>query len=266
MDQDLADSVVGLEDEIPGLETVLVRDDEYESWLAKFDCRDPDPRIGSDDLFVIRHTGGTSGRPKGVPYTHRSWIDASTLVFFNLPPVLLDDRCLHVAPVSHGSGYMFLPIWASGGINIMHRRFEPAQVLEAIEHHHVGYMFVVSTMLASLVEAPHASGRDLSSMKALMMGGAPVSDATALRAHELFGDAMFQGYGQTEVCFVTMMPSAEWFGVCPGRGRFGRPAGPCRSAPSASSTRTGTPCPRAPRGRSHCARSLSCASSGTTRR
>jgi acyl-CoA synthetase (AMP-forming)/AMP-acid ligase II len=32
----------------------------------------------------------------------------------------------------------------------------------------------------------------------------------------VFGDALFQGYGQTEVCFVTMMPSAEWFGSIPG--------------------------------------------------
>jgi acyl-CoA synthetase (AMP-forming)/AMP-acid ligase II len=216
VDQDLADSVAGLEAEVPGLETVLVRDDKYESWLAKFNSGDPDPAIEPADLFVIRHTGGTSGRPKGVPYTHRSWIDASTLVFFNLPPVLLGDRCLHVAPISHGSGYMFLPIWASGGVNIMHRRFEPEQVLDTIARDRVGYVFVVSTMLASMVDAPRAGERDLSSVKALMLGGAPVSDATALRAHDLFGDALFQGYGQTEVCFVTMMPSAEWFGALPG--------------------------------------------------
>jgi acyl-CoA synthetase (AMP-forming)/AMP-acid ligase II len=42
--------------------------------------------------------------------------------------------------------------------------------------------------------------------------GVGCADATALRAHELFGGALFRGYGQTEACFATMMPAAEWFG------------------------------------------------------
>ena len=172
--------------------------------------------IGPEDVYVIRHTGGTSGRPKGVPYTHRSWIDASTLVFFNLPPVVLGDRCLHVAPVSHGSGYMFLPVWASGGVNVMVDGFDPDEVLATVERERISYMFLVPTMLAGLLDRAESGDRDLSTLKALMIGGAPISDATATRAYAVFGDALFQGYGQTEVCFVTMMPSAEWFASVPG--------------------------------------------------
>jgi acyl-CoA synthetase (AMP-forming)/AMP-acid ligase II len=216
VDADLAGSVAGLEDEIPSLDVIVVRDRDYEPWLAEQSEDDPDVPIDENDVFAIRHTGGTSGKPKGVPYTHRTWIAASTLVFFNLPPVVLGDRCLHVAPISHGSGYMFLPIWSGGGVNVMLPDFEVARVLETIERDRISFMFMVSTMLASLVESPTIDDRDLTSMKALMLGGAPISDATALRAHELFGDALFQGFGQTEVCFVTMMPASEWFGSFPG--------------------------------------------------
>jgi acyl-CoA synthetase (AMP-forming)/AMP-acid ligase II len=216
VDADMAESVTGLDSEIPSLETIVVRDDGYEPWLARLPASDPDLPISPDDLFAIRHTGGTSGKAKGVPYTHRSWIDASTLVFYNLPPVLLGDRCLHVAPISHGSGYMFLPVWASGGASVMLRGFNPEEVLDTIERDRIAYMFMVSTMLATLLGSATVDRRDLSSIKALMLGGAPISEATALHAHEVFGDALFQGYGQTEVCFVTMMPAAEWFGVLPG--------------------------------------------------
>ena len=216
VDEDLAESVRGLADEIPDLEAVIVRDSGYDPWLSAQATKESDVPIDEDDVFAIRHTGGTSGKPKGVPYTHRTWIAASTLVFFNLPPVLLGDRCLHVGPISHGSGYMFLPIWAGGGTNMMLPGFDAEQILDTIERDRVGFMFLVSTMLSSLIESATIADRDLSSMKALMLGGAPVSDATALRAHELFGEALFQGYGQTEVCFATMMPAAEWFGSFPG--------------------------------------------------
>jgi acyl-CoA synthetase (AMP-forming)/AMP-acid ligase II len=50
----------------------------------------------------------------------------------------------------------------------------------------------------------------------VVIAGAPTSDATALRAHEVFGDVLFHGYGQTEVNYVTMMTASEWFGTVPG--------------------------------------------------
>jgi acyl-CoA synthetase (AMP-forming)/AMP-acid ligase II len=216
VDADLAESTAGLQDELPLLEKIIVRDAEYEPWLAKRSDRDPDVSVSEDDVFAIRHTGGTSGKPKGVPYTHRTWIAASTLVFFNFPPVVLGDRCLHVAPISHGSGYMFLPMWAGGGVNMMLPSFDVERVLETIERDHVTFMFLVGTMLANLMESPTIEHRSLGRMKALMLGGAPISDTTALHAHDVFGDALFQGYGQTEVCFATMMPASEWFGSFPG--------------------------------------------------
>ena len=44
--------------------------------------------------------------------------------FYQLPPVDLGDRCLHVGPISHGSGYLFLPVWLGGGCNILYPRFD----------------------------------------------------------------------------------------------------------------------------------------------
>ena len=40
---------------------------------------------------------------------------------FVLPPTDPGDACQHVGPISHGSGYLFLPIWMAGGTNILER-------------------------------------------------------------------------------------------------------------------------------------------------
>ena len=44
-----------------------------------------------------------------------------------------------------------------------------------------------------------------------MIGAAPIQDATALAAREVFGDVLYQGYGQTEVLPVSMMGPRQWF-------------------------------------------------------
>jgi acyl-CoA synthetase (AMP-forming)/AMP-acid ligase II len=89
--------------EVPGL-TVIVRDANYETWLASYPDTDPDPHIDLHDTFIIRHSAGTTGKPKGIAYTHRAWMSTTRDWFYMLPPVVPGDRCLHLAPISHGSG------------------------------------------------------------------------------------------------------------------------------------------------------------------
>ena len=90
-------------------------------------------KIRPEDHYIIRHTGGTTGRSKGVAYTHKAWLACNRDWFYNYPPVEPGDKCLHVGPISHGSGYLFVPIWVWGGCNVMVDRFEPAEVVEIME-------------------------------------------------------------------------------------------------------------------------------------
>jgi acyl-CoA synthetase (AMP-forming)/AMP-acid ligase II len=69
-----AAELAAIRDEPPELEHVLVRDVGYEDWLARQFAVDPDPAIDPEDYFIIRHTGGTTGKSKGVAYTHRAWL------------------------------------------------------------------------------------------------------------------------------------------------------------------------------------------------
>jgi acyl-CoA synthetase (AMP-forming)/AMP-acid ligase II len=211
-----AEAVAGLEDELPELEHVMVRDDGYESWLASQDAGDPDPPIDPSDWYVIRHTAGTTGLPKGVAYSHHAWLAAGRDWFYAWPPVEAGDRCLHVGPISHASGYFFVPTWLSGGSNFMLDHFDAEECLDVMERERIAYMFAAPTMVADLARHPSARGRDWSGLKVLNVGGAPISDDTAHLAHEIFGDALYQVYGQTEAVPVTMMSAKEWFATVDG--------------------------------------------------
>ncbi len=211
VDEKYLPEIDGLQAVLPALEHVIVRDAAYEDWLAAQSMVDPDPPIAPDDNFILRHTGGTTGKSKGVAYSHRAWLAAARDWFYLYPPVEPDDACLHLGPISHGSGYLFMPIWLGGGRNVMVDRFDPAAVLDIFERERIGYLFMVPTMLNAINRVPGVEQRRFPHLKCMLVCAAPIADDTALRAYEIFGPAMYQGYGQTEVLPVAMMGPAQWF-------------------------------------------------------
>ena len=201
----------GLLEALPKLEKIICRDDGYENWLAGFPDDDPDVPVAPDDYFIVRHTGGTTGLPKGVAYTHRAWLAAGRDWTFLFPPIEPGDKCLHIAPISHGSGYFFVPMWLSGACNVLLDHFDAGAALACIEAEPIQYLFVVPAMLNLMNRDPKARSRDFSKLKCMQVGAAPIADDTALTAREIFGDTLWQGYGQTEAVPVTMMGPRQWF-------------------------------------------------------
>ena len=211
VDENYADEVLGLAEELRDLEHVLIRDSTYEAWLDEQSAVDPEITIDPGDYFIIRHTGGTTGKSKGVAYSHKAWLAAGRDWFYTFPPVEPGDKFLHLGPISHGSGYLYLPIWLAGGCNIMMDHFDTGETLDLLEREGIAYGFMVPTMVNAIVHDKSAGQRSFSRLKCLMIGGAPIQDATALAAREVFGDVLFQGYGQTEVVPVSMMGPRQWF-------------------------------------------------------
>jgi acyl-CoA synthetase (AMP-forming)/AMP-acid ligase II len=213
--QEFASEVAGLDQKIDGLR-IVVRDASYDDWLAAYEAIDPDPAVSLDDVFIIRHSAGTTGRAKGIAYTHRAWMSATRDWFYMLPPADIGDSCLHVGPISHGSGYLFLPIWLAGGINILASKFDSPTFLDTLRDERVAYFFAVPTMIADIVARVGGQRQSLPDLKAVMVSGAPISARTATAGHEVFGDTMYQMYGQTEAVPVAFMGPREWFGTLPG--------------------------------------------------
>ena len=206
----------GMTERLPSLEKVLVRDSSYETWLSSFSDVDPMVEINPNDWYIIRHTGGTTGKPKGVAYTHRSWLNAGRDWFYNFPPMDAGEVCMHVGPISHGSGYLYTPTWLSGGTNLLLDHFDASETLEIMANKRVSFMFMVPAMLNAVARHPKAQSLDFSALKVIQIGGAPITDETALLGREVFGEVLYQGYGQTEALPVCMMGPKEWFSTVEG--------------------------------------------------
>jgi acyl-CoA synthetase (AMP-forming)/AMP-acid ligase II len=83
--------------------------------------------------------------------------------------------------------------------------FEPAQFLDAIERERATFAMVVPTMIQMLTEVPGARERDLSSLRAVSYGAAPISERALRAGLNLWGNIMYQFYGQSEALPATVL-------------------------------------------------------------
>lgn len=210
-DNTYTDAIKGLENEIGVLTHVIVRDAGYEDWLAAQSSDDPMVDVDGDDWYIIRHSAGTTGRPKGVGYTQHDWLVCCRNWFYRLAPLRLQSVVGHAGPISHASGYLFLPAWLHGSANLLFGSFEAGKVLRMMREHRVSHMFATPSMLPAMCRHPTASEAPWTTLETILVGGAPITDATALRAREVFGDVLYQVFGQTEAVPLTVMTPEEWF-------------------------------------------------------
>ena len=215
-DEVYAESVEGLEDELPRLSAIVVRDQGYEPWLAEQSEVDPMVPVGPDDWYVIRHSAGTTGRPKGVGYTQHDWLVNCRNWYYRLPICERGSVVGHAGPISHASGYLFLPAWLHGSANLLFGAFDAGKVLAMMRRHAVTHAFAPPSMLAALAAHPDAITGEQPALQCLLIGGAPSTDATILAGRRVFGDVLYQVFGQTEAVPLTIMTPGEWFAELPG--------------------------------------------------
>ncbi|GHJ16000.1 class I adenylate-forming enzyme family protein [Micromonospora sp. AKA38] len=162
-------------------------------------ARVADADLDDAALQRIVYTSGTTSLPKGVLLTHGNvnMNMHAQIVELGLRPT---DRILNVAPLYHVGG-TDLPgygIWHVGGCMVLHRRFEPAAVLRAIETERITGMVLAATML-DMVRREAGAGTDLSSVRWLIYS--QVTSALFGVARGLFPNArLIEGYGLTETC------------------------------------------------------------------
>ena len=162
-----------------------------------------------EGMCMLRGTGGTTGRPKGVMNTNRNF-ETNIAVFlsctrFDGPPVFL--AC---APMTHAAGVMAFVTIAGSGTVVIQRKFDAEEMLAAIPKYRVSSALLPSTAIYSVLSHPKVRDYDYSSLRHFFYGGAPTSAAKLREAIGVFGLVMTHSYGQTEVpTCVTFMGPAE---------------------------------------------------------
>jgi fatty-acyl-CoA synthase len=165
--------------------------------------------VAPDDPALIMYTSGTTGRPKGVVLTHANlwWHNIGIVLALD---VAHDDVSLLCAPMFHIGALNVTTIatWIKGGRLVVHRGFDAQDVLADLEREGVTTMFGVPVMCDALSSLPAFAATDLSALRLIITGGAPVPIALIRRFQER-GVDLAQGYGLTEAAPVASFLTAE---------------------------------------------------------
>jgi acyl-CoA synthetase (AMP-forming)/AMP-acid ligase II len=189
----------------PRLSTLICLDGEF-PWARSLAAWSGDklrspPAITphADQLAALVATGGTTGRPKGVMTTHRNIsVSMANAIINNHYAPQQPIVNLAAAPMTHTAGFLSIPCSARGGTVVVLTKPDPMALLDAIEEHRVTEFFLPPTVIYRLLEMPGIAKRDLSSLRYLMYGAAPMSVEKLKQALVLFGPILLQGYGQSE--------------------------------------------------------------------
>lgn len=154
---------------------------------------------------LIFMSSGTTGLPKGVELSHRNLIAVVTINHERIPivkEIFGISRTLSIAPWFHAMGFFsqLLAITSMEFSLVYLWKFEPELYLKSIEKYKVLTISVPPPLVVFLAKTPLFNKYDLSSLKVLMSGAAPLSQETEDQVKARFnGDLIvLQGYGQTE--------------------------------------------------------------------
>ncbi len=186
----------------------------YEDLLEAGSPESPGVKVAPADTWVLMYTSGTTGRPKGVIRSHRSYI-----AFFLINQVEFgyrdDDYGMIIMPLSHVNStfYSFVFTYLGAGVYV-HREFnfDPKELLGLIHKERITFTSLIPTHYALILDLPEEVKKryDVSSIRSLLCSSAPVRKQTKLDIMAFFPDVrLFEAYGSTEAGTVTVLKPEE---------------------------------------------------------
>jgi acyl-CoA synthetase (AMP-forming)/AMP-acid ligase II len=168
------------------------------------------PKVALDpgkDLVVLPYSSGTTGLPKGVMLTHRNLVAnlCQCEGMQNFEAFSERDVVIAVLPFFHIYGMVVIMMLglAGGGTIVSMPRFDLAEFLGLVQKHKVTILPLVPPIVLGLVKHPMVAQFDLSSVRLVFSGAAPLGEEMARELSRKLGCPVVQGYGMTEASPVT---------------------------------------------------------------
>lgn len=154
---------------------------------------EPDP----EDIAGIYFTGGTTGRPKGVMLSHRSWYYTylMEMLDFGIAP---HEIFVFATPMTHAGGCLILPVLLRQGRCVVLDHFDPDLLLGTVQREQATATLLVPTMIYVLLDHPRRSDYDCSSLRNVIYGASAIAPERLKQALQVFGPIFTQFFGQTE--------------------------------------------------------------------
>lgn len=170
----------------------------YEEALSEAQSVGAPLRAIPDDIVHLVYTSGTTGRPKGAARSQRGDL-ALAQNQATVMDIRINGRVLVMMPMFHAGGLsMMLSEFWNAGCVILHRKFEPREVLRTIERERVVTVHMAPTIVQQVLELPDIRDYDLSSLETILYAAAPMPVAVLRRGVELLGPIFVNSWGMTE--------------------------------------------------------------------
>jgi fatty-acyl-CoA synthase len=182
--------------------TVGTRD--YDALLESPD--DPlDVPVSMDDLCLLPHTSGTTGRPKAIMLTHAN-VTWNVVNLLSCAEFRAGDVTVAIAPFFRvgGTGVNVLPVFFLGGTVVVPSGVDPDDILTTLERHRVTVGFGNPDLLDALTRSAAWPDVDLSTVQFILTGGAPVP-VRLIHAYLERGVTLLQGYGLSEAAPLALL-------------------------------------------------------------
>ncbi|MEV6877194.1 fatty acid--CoA ligase family protein [Amycolatopsis sp. NPDC051128] len=180
---------------------------------------EPEPLSLPGSVRLLFPTGGTTGAPKLI--RHSGIYDGMAAIFAPSPDG--PGRTLLVAPMTHMTGNAtVLGALLRRDTVVVHDGFEAGAVLRAIQDHRIDTLSLTPPRLAAVLDHPALAETDVTSVRSLSLGAAPLPPHRLARALDVFGPVVGQGYGLTEAPMIASISAAELIGHPERLGSVGR--------------------------------------------